>query len=133
MIMMEFKERVDSLKIKATATYGNRGPVADDMENMDPWTVVLRYGKKRLTVPFFMGVGHNGKEPDVYDVLSCLVSDAYSVENSRSFEEWASELGYNPDSRKAEKIFKACERTRAMLKKFLGEQYEAFLWETEGY
>lgn len=131
--MMTFKKRVDSLKIKAAATYGNRGPITDDMENMDPWTVVLRYGKKRLTVPFFMGVGHYGKEPEVYDVLNCLVSDAASVDNARSFEEWASELGYDPDSRKAEKIFKACERGTKKLKKFLGEQYDIFLYETEGY
>jgi len=35
-----------------------------------------------------------------------------------SFEAWASDLGYDPDSRKAEKVFKACEGIKLRLSGF---------------
>lgn len=135
--MKTLPARINDLKIKMTCTYGNREPVTDDMANMDPWTCKLSRsedGKRfALTVPFFMGMGHYGKAPDTATVLNCLISDAGSVEDASSFAEWASELGYDPDSRKAEKIFKACKRGQVHLKRFLGVHYEDFLWETEGY
>lgn len=87
---------------------------------------------KQLTVYFSKGYGHNGAEPTADEVLDCLASDAASIENARGFEDWASDLGYDPDSRKAEKIFKACERQTAKLKAFLGEdRYQELLWEVE--
>lgn len=42
------------------------------------------------------------KEPDSYDVLACL--EKYGVE---TFEEFCSKFGYDTDSRKAEKTYKA--------------------------
>lgn len=45
--------------------------------------------------------------PDAADVASALVSDAYAAEYS-SFEEWARDMGDNPDSIKAKGIFEAC-------------------------
>ena len=62
-------------------------------------------------------------------------SDSSSIENNllTGFEGWASDLGYDPDSRKAEKIFKVCEKQAERLKKFLGDElYKILLWETEG-
>ena len=41
--------------------------------------------------------------PALHDVLHCLVLDA-GVLDAGSFEEWASEYGYETDSRSAEKI-----------------------------
>ena len=79
-----------------------------------------------------MGYGHNGKAPKAADILDCLASDAASYDNARSFEDWASEFGYDEDSRKAERIFKACGKQAIKLKRFLGEPaYERLLWDTE--
>lgn len=45
--------------------------------------------------------------PAMADVLSCLCLDADVIDYVR-FEDWASELGYDPDSRKAEATYRAC-------------------------
>ena len=44
--------------------------------------------------------------PDLAGVLHCLVSDADAY-NMR-FEDWAGDYGYDPDSRRAEKVYRAC-------------------------
>lgn len=46
-------------------------------------------------------------KPDIAGVMYALHHDA-DVMNYRTFEEWASEFGYDTDSRKAESTFRAC-------------------------
>jgi hypothetical protein len=78
-----------------------------------------------------MGYAHC-REPEAAEILDCLASDAVSVENSRGFEDWASDLGYDPDSRKAEKTYLACVKSSERLRKFLGGyEYRDLLWNTE--
>lgn len=48
-------------------------------------------------------VVHYPKEPTVYDVLTCLEKCGYE-----SFEDFCGCYGYDTDSRRAEKIYKAC-------------------------
>lgn len=85
----------------------------------------------KMTVPFSMGFGHQGAEPDRAGVLDCLASDSASIEQS-SFEDWAADMGYDADSRKAEKTYKACEHAAARLKRFLGDDlYQVLLYGTE--
>lgn len=92
---------------------------------------LLKRQGKRMTVYFSQGCAHE-REPSVSDVLDCLASDSASIETARSFEDWASDYGYDAESRKAEKIFKVCERQAEKLKQFLGaDAYSALLWETE--
>lgn len=45
--------------------------------------------------------------PPVADVIHTLILDS-SVNESTSFEDWASEFGYDTDSRDAERIYNAC-------------------------
>lgn len=56
------------------------------------------------------GMRHDGggpvPAPKAADVLYCLLSDATGADIS--FEEWAGDLGYDPDSRKAESVYNAC-------------------------
>lgn len=87
-----------------------------------------RYG---FSLYFSQGRGIN-HPPTSQDVLSCLASDAAGYENARSFEEWASEYGYDTDSRKAEKIFRSVKRQAEQLKRLLGDDsYQELLWHTE--
>ena len=44
--------------------------------------------------------------PDPCDVLYSLGREAESVLDSGGFEDWADELGYNPDSRQAEEVYR---------------------------
>lgn len=59
-------------------------------------------------------------KPDFPDVLYALVSDA-SVLDSGSFEDWASEYGYDTDSRKAEGTYRACLEIALKLRNGIGE------------
>jgi hypothetical protein len=59
--------------------------------------------------------------PDLEAVLYSLVMD-YSVLDHDKFESWASEYGYDFDSREAEKIYNATRENALMLKIVLGEE-----------
>lgn len=58
--------------------------------------------------------------PDAADVLYSLVQDA-SVIDYGSFESWASEFGYDTDSRKAEKTYRDCLEIALKLRNGLGD------------
>lgn len=70
--------------------------------------------------------------PEAAGVLYCLASDAGGVQNSRGFEDWAADLGYDADSRKAEAIYRACCDMALALQRWLGlEKYAQLLACTE--
>jgi len=95
------------------------------------YVVTLRKAGRRLTVHWHQGSGIS-HDPRLDDVLDSLASDASGVENARDFEDWASDYGYDTDSRKAEDIYRAVVKQTAGLKRLLGDEaYKALLWETE--
>lgn len=55
--------------------------------------------------------------PNLADVLHSLLLDGEAFFNGETFEEWASNFGYDTDSRKAEEIFKACDLIGRQLNK----------------
>ncbi len=105
--------------ITMTCKPTDKNPNIDDDMNMNHWICIFRRGRRRLTVPFSMGTALE-REPTIDDVLDCLASDATTIENNSSFEEWCRELGSNPDSRKEERTYKACVAQSKKLKQFLG-------------
>lgn len=118
------------MKIRSSVTYGNNKTNLDEwQQTANPWTVVLKNGRKTLTVPFFTGRGFTG-EPKTSDVLWCIVSDANYV--CDGFEWFCGCLGYDTDSRKAEAIFKDCLAYDKKLKKFLGDNYSHVMGMDEG-
>lgn len=56
--------------------------------------------------------------PTAEEILDSLASDVSSID--QPFEEWASEYGYDTDSRKAEKTYEACRTEYYNLRKLLG-------------
>lgn len=56
--------------------------------------------------------------PTAEEVLDCLAMDASAMDES--FEDWAAELGFDTDSRKAEAAYNACRESRFALRKLLG-------------
>ena len=119
-------------RISMTAERTDSNPNMADPVNMDHWKCVVRMAGKRMTVTFSQGYGHKGAEPELSNVLDCLASDAAEIDNNPSFDDWASEYGYDADSRKAEKTFKACEHEAKRLQNFLGDDlYQQLLWNTE--
>lgn len=137
-------------RITMTAERVDRNPNMPDSNGMDHWKCVFtrhfttdalytnmttgesrpRTYTARMTTYFSMGYGHKGKEPGAADVLDCLASDSSSV--SDSLEDWCSNYGYDTDSRKAERTYKACVHAASRLKTFLGDAaYETLVYNTE--
>lgn len=109
--------------VKCEAQYGGVELPEEWPRGSHPYKVVLKFGKRRLTVPFFMGACHS-KEPTAADVLSCIVSDARA--GDMTFEEFCEEFGYDSDSRKAEKVYAACKAIEPRVRRFLGVDFEEF-------
>lgn len=116
-------ERVcERFKVRLTATI--EGKVPDGwVQGTTAWKMVLRMGQKRLTVPYFTGPAIC-EEPSPADVLSCLISDARAGE--LPFPEFAGDMGYDEDSRKAEAIHRACVRMGPKVRAFLGGNFDEF-------
>jgi len=118
----------------AELEWADRNPnMVDDgwAQSASHYKLRIRCKGRQLTTYFSMGSAHTS-EPKLADVLDCLSSDASGVENARSFEDWCAEYGYDTDSRRAEKTFKACERSAESLKRLLTpDVYEQLLWHTE--
>lgn len=129
---MTMQEFIRSSSVNMTSERVQHNPNMDGSDKMDNWRCVLVVGPSRMTVYFSMGLGLQGEEPKVGEVLDCLASDASSVANSRDLDDWANDLGYNPDSRKAERTYKTIRRQAAKLRKLLGDSaYETLLWDTD--
>lgn len=124
-------------KVSMKLEYG----VNKDYDKLDEWqqkanqyTATVKYDGKQLTTPYFTGTGWT-KEPTWKDVLGCLVMDTYSYENSRGFEDFCAEYGYDSDSRKAKKLYNQLEKTSKKVKHLLGNDFEeiAEFLNEEGY
>lgn len=118
----------ERLGIKATATYDNVIPYEKRdqwQREANPWTVKLvrRVGGRRrtLTASFFTGPAIT-RELSAADVLSCLISDCFAGE--QSFEEFCSDMGYDADSRTAERTWKLCASMAPRVRRFLGDDFE---------
>jgi hypothetical protein len=76
-------------------------------------------------VPWMQGLGIAESPTDRPDaVLDALVSDAASYLDARSFEDWCDELGYDHDSRTAERTYLACGEIAKKLTEFVGGSAE---------
>jgi hypothetical protein len=68
--------------------------------------------------PYMQGTAHT-KPPTLVDIMSALLSDASCV-LGRDFEEFCSDLGYEPDSRKAERLYGQIVENNAKVCKLFG-------------
>jgi hypothetical protein len=91
---------------------------------MSHWSCTLRMGKRKLTVDYSMGAAHKG-EPEIDSVLDSLKLDASDIIDGVRFQEWAENLGYDTDSRRAESIFKACVKGANKLRQFFADSPDA--------
>ena len=92
-----------------------------------------KYPKQRVDGPL-----HNPlvfPNPTVEQVMDCLVLDASCWESNRTFEDFCAELGYDTDSRKAERVYQACGETYKKLLEWLRplgrDVLNELLYETE--
>jgi hypothetical protein len=118
--------------IAITAKRWHENPSAPDCwHDADHWRCVLSMGRRSMTVYFSKGYGHKGGAPTADEVLDCLAADAASADGT-TFEDWAEHFGYDTDSRKAERTFKACQKQAKRLRRLLGEDlFNALVYEVE--
>ncbi len=82
----------------------------DDRDCRYVFKCKLSRGGKSYTFNFGQSINAGAEEPTMYDILTCL--QKYDV---GSFENFCGEFGYDTDSRKAEKVYKAvCKEYEAM-------------------
>lgn len=131
--MKTLKARVRDDNIRAESVMTDPPDYAESSgwERSANWySVTLKRKRRQLTVPFGMGSGLTD-EPTAEDVLNALLSDASGYENAQGFEDWASEYGYDTDSRKAEQTYHLVRIQTQNLREFLGDAFDEYVWNTE--
>lgn len=138
----DIKQTIDQFigkyNLSATSTVALSNPNMPDSKSMHHYNVTIRFGERysghSMKVVFSMGQALRGA-PELKDVLDCMSSDCAGLENSRNFEDWANNYGYDPDSRKAERVYNSVvdqKQELASFLEFLGpDVYHELLWETE--
>lgn len=93
------------------------------------WRCTLRGYGKSFTVTMWMGPAHNGRKPEIDEVLETVLSDAAIIEEYDTAVDFARAMGYT-NGREAENTFKACVQQTERLKRWLGDRYSDWLYET---
>lgn len=90
------------------------------------YKVVLRFQRRQMTL-FFSHGSAICADPTAASVLDCLISDLCGADGE--FEDWASNNGYDTDSRTAEKTYRVVKaqavRTKRLLGDTLSDYYDA--------
>jgi hypothetical protein len=132
MASMTIKQFIVKHNVTMTCVQVDANPhIADDADwarTASHYLCTLRHGRRTMKVHYSMGSAHT-EEPKVAEVLDSLASD-YPATNV-TFETWCDDYGYDTDSIKALKTFRACRRVGAQLAKWLGEDLLAELLECE--
>ncbi len=126
---MKIATFIQQNRIRMSAEIAESNPNITDMApDATHWRCVFRSKGRTMTVHFSQGSAHTS-EPTAAMVLDCLAMDA--VLHDEPFESWAQSLGFDEDSRKAEKIYKACQKQTESLKRFLGDTFEDLLFQVD--
>lgn len=118
-------EFIKNNNVTMTFEQADSNPYISDMPSgSNHYKVTIKKNGKQFTTYYSQGPAiYHG--PEIEDVLNCLALDSLSFENARDFEDFANEFGYDTDSRRAEKIYRACEKTsKSMHRLFSDYQLE---------
>lgn len=88
-----------------------------DPQNYNNYKVTVSNGTKSFSFDFWGSIMNPEISNDQENVfaLYCALTDG--IRSKDGFENFCGEFGYNVDSRKAEKIFKTCEKTLEKLER----------------
>lgn len=86
-------------------------------DNYHNHLITVKTGKKRYSFDFWGSIASPEIANDQENIFAfyCSLSDGLSAKNS--FEDFCSGFGYYEDSRTAERIYKACEKTLTKLER----------------
>jgi len=148
------KELLETVEFSATLVKDNYDPnTKEGRYGASEWSITIRVDNRSFTTKYFCGPAYRTKPdsklsynkfsiynaeilsrtkpipPKIDDVFYCLTSDARYVSNGESFEDFCCELGYDTDSRQAERNYHDCISTMMNLKRLgfdLNELNELF-------
>lgn len=117
------------------------------------WDVELAYKGRVISTEYKMGLAHVSKQgpgkrryhhdwqgyvdtyaptpPSVKDVIHSLLMDGSALD--MGFEDWASDYGYDSDSRKALTLYLECQDAGRKIVRLLGPDIDAFRTALEDY
>src|SRR5438105_7982613 len=79
--------------------------------------------------PLVTTIGSDDGPPELPDVLDTVAAESEDVEEAGHFEQWAARIGFDSDSRAAERVYRETRRQAMLLRRLLGEEtYRALLW-----
>lgn len=112
---------LDAMGVTFSATPAARsdGLMLDMPEGTKHYLVTIGTRYRSFETFYSQGPAITGS-PQLLDVLQSLLSDASGAD--QSFEEWCRDLGYDDDSRKALRIYQACEEIARELDKMFSKQ-----------
>lgn len=108
---------LDAMGVKFSAVRVSERPdgMMDDMPaGSSHWRIMLQRSGAELVTHYSMGPAHT-EAPELTDVLYSLLLDIGGLDNAGTFEDWANDMGYDEDSRKAERIYKACQEIQSRM------------------
>jgi hypothetical protein len=92
-----------------------------DKETRDIYRIMLKREGRRYSFNFGQSIvnSRTNTAPTAYDVLACL-----TTYDPGTFENFCSDFGYDEDSRKAEKVYKAVCKEWAGVERLFGDVIE---------
>ena len=127
---MTYQEFINKHSIKTSFRETSCNPyIMDDDFKGRHYNSSITYMDQSAVFPFSVGAAIDN--PQTTCLLECLKWDCGSVQNTEDFEDWADQVGFDPDSRKAEKIYNECKKQMGILQRLLGESVFNELMECE--
>ena len=131
--MQSMQERLEVLHISSEWVRAAGPPGAHPKSSL--WLVTLRRVERArestMEVVMHLGPGFGGIPAGTALVLETLASDAYSYEETASYEEWCAELGYEQDDAGAPERYARVQEQSEQLRAFLGHHYDTIVYGDE--
>ena len=111
---------INNIKLSLTRADHTEEDYKDEWkQTANKYKARITYNKKSMALPYFTGCSWQ-REPDLEDILGTLLTDAAYYDYS--FYDFAREMGYDLDSRKAEKIYKEIQKQTEKLNRIFSEE-----------
>jgi len=93
-----------------------------EVETFDKIRTATMKGKDKVAMD-----GFKVFYPSIDDVLWLIFVEGAGIDSFTTFEDWASELGYDTDSRKALSTFETCRETAIRLRAVFDSDYDGLM------
>lgn len=117
---------IDNIKLSLIRTDYTEEDYKDEWKKTsNKYKARITYNKKSMTIIYYTGSGWK-KDPELEDILGSILQDTTYLDYG--FEDFANAMGYDSDSRTAEKIYKDIQKQAKKINRiFSKEEQEELL------